>query len=148
MHKDHITHNIIRKSTNNKGNQHLFSDLHLIIFIQPRQSIRFRMLHNIQIQFSNKSRTSDIGITTSINYHTTYLILNITPSVKDVIPLLIYIILFNLCIQNICYNQGLPLNWIYNLHIATILQEWHLINIRFVTFKLDLAMLYDHFSFI
>jgi hypothetical protein len=69
-------------STNSKENHHLFSDLHLTTFIQTLQSIRLRMLHNIQIQFPNKSSTSDIGTTTSINYHITYLILDVTPSVR------------------------------------------------------------------
>jgi predicted P-loop ATPase len=96
MHWDYITHNLIRILPNSKHNQYLLSNFHFTTFIQPLQSIRPRMLNTTQIQFIHKSITRYISTTTSIDYHATYLVLNVTSSVKYIFPLLIYIIFFDL----------------------------------------------------
>jgi len=93
------------------------------------------MLYNTQIQHPNKSSTSYIGTTASINYHTTYVFLDMTSCMEDVLSLLINIIFFNLHSKHTPYNQGLPLNQVCNLNITTILRRWHLIIIRSITSK-------------
>jgi hypothetical protein len=50
------------------------------------------MLYSTQIQHPNKSSTSYIGTTASINYHNTYLVLDMTSCMEDVLSLLINII--------------------------------------------------------
>jgi hypothetical protein len=69
------------------------------------KSIRPRIFNTTQIQFLHKSITIYISTTTSINYHATYLVLDMTSSVKYVFPLLIYIIFFDLHVQCTPYNQ-------------------------------------------
>jgi hypothetical protein len=91
------------------------------IFIQPLQPIRPRMLNTTHIQFPHKSITSYIITTTSINYHATYLVLDLTSSVKYVFSLLIDIIFFDLHVQRTHYNQGVHFNRICNILITTIL---------------------------
>ena len=70
---------------------------------------------------TSKSITSYISTTTSIDYPATYLVLDVTSSLKYVFPLLIYIIFFDLHVQCTPYNEGLPL--------TTIHQRWHLMRI-------------------
>jgi len=57
------------------------------------------MLNTTQIQFLHNSITSYISTTTSIDYHATYLVLDVTSSVKYVFPLMIYIIFFDLHVK-------------------------------------------------
>jgi hypothetical protein len=135
-----FTHNLIRILPNSKHNKYLLSNLHFNTCIQPLQSTRPRMLNTTQIQFLHKSTTSYISTTTSIDYHATYLVLDVTSSVKYVFPLLIYNI-FDLHVQCTPYNQGLPLNRIWNLLITTIHQRWHLFTFRLVTLRFNLPII-------
>jgi hypothetical protein len=64
------------------------------------------MLNTTQIQFPHKSITSYISTTISINYHVTYLVLDLASSVKYVFLLLIDIIFFDLHIQRTHFFFG------------------------------------------
>jgi hypothetical protein len=52
------------------------------------------MRNTTQIKFPHKSITSYISTTTFINYHATYIVLELASSVKYIFPLLIDIIFF------------------------------------------------------
>ena len=79
------------------------------------QSIKPRMLNTTQIQFLHKSITSNISTTTSINYHATYLVLDVTSSVKYIFPLLIYIIFFDFLCPSSCDWPNWHLQWVVGM---------------------------------
>jgi hypothetical protein len=72
------------------------------------------MLNITQIQFLHKSITSYISTTTSIDYHATYLVLDVTSSVKYVFPLLICIIFFWSNFLMFSFLRQKPLNIFLN----------------------------------
>jgi len=63
---------------------------------------------------------------------------------KYVLPLLLYIILLNLNIK--CYHnhQNLPINYILN--ITTVFKWWHLIFLKFFTFRFNPLMLPHNYN--
>jgi hypothetical protein len=72
--------------------------IHSTIAILPR------MLNTTQIQFSHKSIISYISTTTSINYHATYLVLDVASSVKYVF-----------C----CWSTSSSLIWMFSANLIT-----------------------------
>jgi hypothetical protein len=68
------------------------------------------MLYGIQSQLSNLSNTRNISTTTTINDHTTYIIVDWASSMEDVLPLLLHIILLSLNTKRPSNHQKHTLN--------------------------------------
>jgi len=108
-------------------------------FIQSLKLIRSLMPYNTQTYISNKSYTSNISTTTTINDHTTYLILDLTSSMENILSLLLHIIFFNSNTQSSPYHHDLPLMCIFNITI--IHKWWHIITIRRLTSRFNLFII-------
>jgi hypothetical protein len=146
MHKNNIIYNLILRLSYCEWNQKFLSHPNFSIFIQQLKLIWLSMLRCIQVQLSNQSWASNISTTTIINYHITYLIINITPSMKEILFSLLYILFTNLNTQISPHNQRFSLHIIF--HITTIIDLWHHLQI-ILTSRFHLTIIsYNYTSFI
>jgi hypothetical protein len=106
-------------------------------------SIRSFMLNSIQIQSLS---SSILNTTPTINNYTTYIVTYVASSMKDVFLSLLHIIIHNLNIKWPPDRQSLSINWILN--ITTILKWWHLILLKFITFRFYLLIIIIFFFFV
>jgi hypothetical protein len=103
----------------------------------------------MQVQFIHQISNSHINATLTINNHIAYLIMNMTPHMKDVISLLLQISQLSLQIQCLFHHKCFILNRILNTIITSILKQRHFLLITNLLIDHNLTMFFhNHTSFV